>query len=365
MVAARARDDGAAARRASGSRSTADRAPPPSGPGPSSTGSPRCARWRHRGRRDRALRAGRDRAVPRPVRRRCDAVCDLDVDGYAARRSRPIEGNRGSPARTARRVGDLRAFPAPGIVRIRMTAVPARPLIGLTGRRKRGADVAGFPDSLADVDLDVYVSDYAEAITAAGGLPVHLPQHVDPAEYAGRLDGLLLSGGADVDPVRYGADAETGHRTGRGRARRRRARPDRRGRRRRAAGARHLPRPAAAQRVGRRHAAPGRAGARPLRRRRRRRVRRGGDRAGLAARRAVRRAASASTRCTTRPSTGSPTDGSSRRAAATARSRRWSGRATTSSPCSGTPSCSPARRPTRCSRGSSSGRGPGRWPPAV
>jgi putative glutamine amidotransferase len=78
-------------------------------------------------------------------------------------------------------------------------------MIGLTGRVKRGADIAGFPRSLGHLDIDVYVSDYARAITAAGGLPVHLPQHVDPSEYAGRLDGLLLSGGADVDPHRYGA----------------------------------------------------------------------------------------------------------------------------------------------------------------
>jgi putative glutamine amidotransferase len=89
-----------------------------------------------------------------------------------------------------------------------MTVPTHRPLIGLTGRRKRGADVAGFPDGFADVAMDVYVSDYARAVTAAGGLPVHLPQHVDPREYAGRLDGLLLSGGADVDPVHYGAAAE-------------------------------------------------------------------------------------------------------------------------------------------------------------
>ena len=61
------------------------------------------------------------------------------------------------------------------------------------------------------------MSAYAEAVTAAGGLPVHLPQHVDPAAYAGHLDGVLLTGGADVDPVRYGADADPGDRTGRGR----------------------------------------------------------------------------------------------------------------------------------------------------
>jgi putative glutamine amidotransferase len=83
--------------------------------------------------------------------------------------------------------------------------IAARPLIGLSGRVKRGADVAGFPANLAGIDIDLYVSDYARAITAAGGLPVHLPQHVDPAAYAGRLDGLLLSGGADVAPDQYGA----------------------------------------------------------------------------------------------------------------------------------------------------------------
>lgn len=80
----------------------------------------------------------------------------------------------------------------------------ARPLIGLTGRVKQGRDLGGFPATLGAVDLDVYVSDYARAITAAGGLPVHLPQHVAAAEYVGRLDGLVLSGGADVDPLRYG-----------------------------------------------------------------------------------------------------------------------------------------------------------------
>jgi putative glutamine amidotransferase len=81
----------------------------------------------------------------------------------------------------------------------------ARPLIGLTGRVKHGADIAGFPSGLGDVEIDLYVSAYARAVTAAGGLPVHLPQHVDPASYAGRLDGVVLSGGADVGPDRYGA----------------------------------------------------------------------------------------------------------------------------------------------------------------
>ncbi len=91
-----------------------------------------------------------------------------------------------------------------------MTDPHARPLIGLTGRRKRGADVAGLPANFAGVEVDLYVSAYAEAISAAGGLPVHLPQHVEPAQYADRLDGLLLSGGADIAPERYGAEPRPG-----------------------------------------------------------------------------------------------------------------------------------------------------------
>ncbi len=83
-----------------------------------------------------------------------------------------------------------------------------RPLIGLTGRRKRGFQVAGFPDNLADLHIDVYVNEYAQAITEAGGLPVYLPLHVDPGDYAGRLDGILLSGGTDVEPARYGAELD-------------------------------------------------------------------------------------------------------------------------------------------------------------
>ncbi|MCX9193399.1 gamma-glutamyl-gamma-aminobutyrate hydrolase [Carbonactinospora thermoautotrophica] len=54
---------------------------------------------------------------------------------------------------------------------------------------------------------------YAEAVRRSGGLPVLLP----PGEAAGtapdaagevlsRVDGLLIAGGADVDPARYGAE---------------------------------------------------------------------------------------------------------------------------------------------------------------
>ena len=53
-------------------------------------------------------------------------------------------------------------------------------------------------------ELDLYFCDYARGVMAAGGLPVYLPPDVDANRLAGRLDGLLLSGGADVDPALYG-----------------------------------------------------------------------------------------------------------------------------------------------------------------
>lgn len=84
-----------------------------------------------------------------------------------------------------------------------------RPLIGLPGRRKAAGQVAGFPTVLADLDIDVYIADYGRAVAAAGGIPVNLPFDVDPGEIVDRLDGLLLTGGADIAPARYGAEPET------------------------------------------------------------------------------------------------------------------------------------------------------------
>ena len=48
---------------------------------------------------------------------------------------------------------------------------------------------------------------YANAVVAGGGIPLVLPlQTTDPADLLDSLDGLLLSGGGDIDPRRFGAD---------------------------------------------------------------------------------------------------------------------------------------------------------------
>ena len=72
-----------------------------------------------------------------------------------------------------------------------------RPLIGIP---------AGRPDPTQEAPYATG-PDYVHAVTAAGGLPVLLPASEAPEcaeEALARLDGLLLSGGGDVDPALYG-----------------------------------------------------------------------------------------------------------------------------------------------------------------
>jgi putative glutamine amidotransferase len=77
------------------------------------------------------------------------------------------------------------------------------PLIGLTTYREEAA--WGVWHQRADV----LPTQYAAAVEATGAVPVLLPPvaQVGGAEaVAARLDGLVISGGADVDPGRYDAE---------------------------------------------------------------------------------------------------------------------------------------------------------------
>ncbi|MED5265322.1 MAG: gamma-glutamyl-gamma-aminobutyrate hydrolase family protein [Actinomycetota bacterium] len=82
------------------------------------------------------------------------------------------------------------------------------PLIGITGKRRSGKDLKGSLKVMGDLPLDVYWDDYAQGIISAGGIPVWLPVGADPTLYIERLDGLLMSGGADIQPEIYGAEID-------------------------------------------------------------------------------------------------------------------------------------------------------------
>ncbi len=61
---------------------------------------------------------------------------------------------------------------------------------------------------MANSDVDLYMADYARGVIEAGGIPVHIPIDVDPTAVGERLDGIVLPGGTDIDPILYGADPD-------------------------------------------------------------------------------------------------------------------------------------------------------------
>lgn len=77
----------------------------------------------------------------------------------------------------------------------------AKPIIGITAgiTKEETGDMAGYRRS--------YVAeDYVKAIEKNGGIPLILPVVTDLdiiATYAEKIDGLILSGGNDVDPLYY------------------------------------------------------------------------------------------------------------------------------------------------------------------
>lgn len=76
----------------------------------------------------------------------------------------------------------------------------ARPLIGITA----SADRARW--SVWEDDVTLLPHAYVRAVRAAGGRAVVLPAGDADAGLVEVLDGLVLAGGADLDPVLYGAE---------------------------------------------------------------------------------------------------------------------------------------------------------------
>ena len=77
-----------------------------------------------------------------------------------------------------------------------------RPLVGLSTYREQARW------GVWDQPADLLPTTYADAVARAGGVPVLLPPvpGADATAVVARLDGLVVTGGADVDPGRYGAE---------------------------------------------------------------------------------------------------------------------------------------------------------------
>lgn len=84
-----------------------------------------------------------------------------------------------------------------------------KPIIGITASMTWEKD----RDAFSGYKRNYLSFDYADAITAAGGIPVIIPVSADEEmirEVCGRLDGLLLSGGSDISPIFLGEEPKPG-----------------------------------------------------------------------------------------------------------------------------------------------------------
>lgn len=77
----------------------------------------------------------------------------------------------------------------------------ARPVVGITTYLTRAAWGAW------NLDAALVPASYVRAVASAGGAPVLVPPGAPVEETLAVVDGLVFSGGSDVDPSLYGADA--------------------------------------------------------------------------------------------------------------------------------------------------------------
>ena len=74
-----------------------------------------------------------------------------------------------------------------------------RPLIGITAY-----EVPASFSHWRDMPAVMVPAAYSQSVVAAGGLPVVIPPVEDPADLLDQLQGLVLSGGSDLDAGLYG-----------------------------------------------------------------------------------------------------------------------------------------------------------------
>jgi putative glutamine amidotransferase len=122
------------------------------------------------------------------VRTECDVTLDGGGGGGAARAVRAWVYVYNRDVSDARLIPEGRYHP--------VTAM-RRPVIGIT------------MDHKDDGSAYMLTFDYARSIEAAGGLPFAIPYKTHPAlipQYVDLVDGVLFTGGNDLDPAAYGQD---------------------------------------------------------------------------------------------------------------------------------------------------------------
>lgn len=80
------------------------------------------------------------------------------------------------------------------------------PLIGITTRGVPGSIIGEVPVGMRHMLLEGVFTEYPEAIAAVGGVPVLISRRAQVEQLVHRIDGVLLSGGEDVEPWRYGSE---------------------------------------------------------------------------------------------------------------------------------------------------------------
>jgi putative glutamine amidotransferase len=83
-----------------------------------------------------------------------------------------------------------------------MTGAKLSPLIGISAY----SEVARW--GVWELQATLLPQNYVDQIAAAGGVPVLLPPIPGVEDAVGRLDGLVISGGPDVEPGRYGQEPD-------------------------------------------------------------------------------------------------------------------------------------------------------------
>lgn len=81
-----------------------------------------------------------------------------------------------------------------------------QPLIAITGRRLTAAAIDRMDQRYASREIDFYFSDYATCVARAGGIPAYLPYEAASAEAIRGFDALIVTGGQDIHPGRWGGD---------------------------------------------------------------------------------------------------------------------------------------------------------------